>query len=152
MIAAIRVRGRVGIKKDIKDTLLMLRLTRANHAALLEENPSYNGMLQKAKDYITWGEIDQDTLTQLIRKRGRLMGGKKVTDDYINKNTDYSSIEEFSKALLDLNVTLEDAKIKPVFRLHPPRKGYEDTKKTYQEGGSLGYRGNKINALIKRMI
>lgn len=152
MIAAIRVRGRVGIKKDIKDTLLMLRLIRANHAVLLEENPSYNGMLQKAKDYITWGEIDQNTLIQLIRKRGKLMGGSKVTDDYINENTDYSSIEEFSKALLDLNVTLEDAKIKPVFRLHPPRKGYEDAKKTYQEGGSLGYREDKINTLIKRMI
>ena len=58
MIAAIRVRGRTGIKKDIADTLDMLRLTRINHAVLIEENPSYKGMLQKAKDYITWGEVD----------------------------------------------------------------------------------------------
>ena len=64
MMIALRVRGRTGIKKDIADTLDMLRLTRINHAVLLPENPSYQGMLQKGKDYITWGENDQETLTQ----------------------------------------------------------------------------------------
>jgi large subunit ribosomal protein L30 len=49
MIAAIRVRGRTGIKKEIADTLDMLKLTRINHAVLIEETPSYKGMRQKAK-------------------------------------------------------------------------------------------------------
>lgn len=68
MIIALRVRGRTGINRDIADTLDMLRLTRINHAVLMPDTPSYQGMLQKSKDYITWGEIDQETLTQLIEK------------------------------------------------------------------------------------
>ena len=151
MIAAVRVRGRTGIKKEIADTLDMLKLTRINHAVLIEENPSYKGMLQKAKDYITWGEVDQETVAQLISKRGKIAGGLKVTEDYIKENTDFSSLEELSKAVVD-GAKLEDSGLKPIFRLHPPRKGYENTKKTFTESGSLGYRGNKIGDLIKRMI
>ena len=63
MLAAVRVRGTVGVKGDIADTMEMLRLTRINHAVLINENPSYKGMLLKSKDYITWGEIDLETLT-----------------------------------------------------------------------------------------
>ncbi|MGZ7134255.1 MAG: 50S ribosomal protein L30 [Methanobacterium sp.] len=152
MIAAIRLRGRTGIKKDIANTLDMLKLTRINHTVLIEDNPSYNGMLQKAKDYITWGEIDQETVSKLLSKRGKITGNVKLTEDYLKDNTDFSSVEELSKALADSGNKLEDSGIKPVFRLHPPRKGYENIKKTFAESGSLGYRGNKINDLIKRMI
>ncbi|MEN4016952.1 MAG: 50S ribosomal protein L30 [Methanobacterium sp.] len=152
MIAAIRVRGRTGIKKDISDTLDMLRLTRINHAVLIEKNPSYKGMLQKAKDYITWGEVDQETVSKLLSKRGKIAGNVKLTEDYLKENTDFSSVEELSRALLDSGAKLEDIGVKLVFRLHPPRKGYEDIKKTFKESGSLGYRGEKISDLIKRMI
>jgi len=152
MIAAIRVRGTTGIKKDIADTLMMLRLNQINHAVLIDENPSYTGMLQKGKDYITWGEIDAETLAKVITKRGRLAGDVKVTDEYLKENTDYSSVEELAKAVVESEATLEDAGIKPVFRLHPPRKGYKSTKKTYNEGGSLGYRGENLGELIVKMI
>jgi len=152
MIAAIRIRGRTGIKKEIADTLDMLKLTRINHAVLIEENPSYKGMLQKAKDYITWGEVDQETVSRLISKRGKVSGNLKFTEDYLKENTDFSSVEELSKAVLNSEAKLEDSGVKPVFRLHPPRKGYENIKKTFSESGSLGYRGDKIGDLIKKMI
>lgn len=152
MIAAIRVRGRTGIKREIADTLDMLKLTRINHAVLIEETPSYKGMLQKAKDYITWGEVDEETVAKLISKRGKIAGNDKITEDYIKENTDFSSVEELSKAVVDSKVKLEDNGVKPVFRLHPPRKGYEDIKKTFVESGSLGYRGDKIGDLINKMI
>lgn len=152
MIAAIRVRGRTGIKREIADTLDMLKLTRINHAVLIEETPSYKGMLQKAKDYITWGEVDEETVAKLISKRGKIVGNDKITEDYIKENTDFSSVEELSKAVVDSKVKLEDNGVKPVFRLHPPRKGYEDIKKTFVESGSLGYRGDKIGDLINKMI
>ena len=152
MIAAIRVRGRTGIRKDIKDTLMMLKLTRINHAVLIEDTPSYQGMLQKAKDYITWGEVDVDSVTSLISKRGKLTGNVKITEDYIKENTDFSSVENLSKAVVESGANLEDSGIKPVFRLHPPRKGHKDIKKTFAESGTLGYRGDKIGDLIKKMI
>lgn len=152
MYLAIRVRGEVGVKRDIADTMKMLRLNRINHAVLIDENPSYHGMLLKAKDYITWGQIDQETLNQLLQKRGRIVGNKKITEDYLQENTEYSTLEDIAGAVLRSEIKLEDINIKPVFRLHPPKKGYEHTKTSFREGGSLGYREEKINDLVKKMI
>ena len=152
MYLVIRVRGTTGVIQGIADTLDMLRLNRISHAVLVDENPSYEGMLQKAKDYITWGEVDEDILAAMIAKRGRLPGNVKVTDEYVAENTDYDNIEELAKDVVESKVKLADVGIKPVFRLHPPRKGYEDIRLSVNEGGSLGYRGENINDLAKRML
>ena len=151
MIGVLRVRGRTGVKKGIQDTMSMLKLTRINHLVLLHEDPTYKGMLVKAKDYVTWGEIDVETISQIITKRGKILGNEKVTEEYIKEKTDYSSIEELAKAVVAGEATVEDAGIKPVFRLHPPRKGYEATKTSFKEGGTLGNRED-INELVSKMI
>ena len=152
MFLVIRVRGTTGVIQNIADTLDMLRLNRISHAVLVDESPSYKGMLQKAKDYITWGEVDAEFVSALIAKRGRLSGNVKVTDEYVAENSDYENIDELAKALVNSKVKLADVGIKPVFRLHPPRKGYEDIRLSIQEGGTLGYRGEKIKDLGKRML
>ncbi|MBD3228852.1 MAG: 50S ribosomal protein L30 [Candidatus Lokiarchaeota archaeon] len=150
----VRIRGKVKVRKKIEDTLNMLKLNRNNHAVLIRANESYLGMLQKVKDYITWGEIDKDTLTQLLRKKGMLEGRKKLTDEYLKKNTDFQSIEELSSAIFENKANIEDIyKVKPVFRLHPPKKGFRaKIKKGYSQGGALGNRKEEINDLIKRML
>lgn len=151
--AAIRVRGTVNIRGSISDTLKMLRLNRVNHCVILPNNPATEGMLRKAKDYITWGELRPETLAKLILKKGRLESGKGITDAYVKKNAKYKSLIAFSKAVCEDKekfVNLES--VKPVIRLHPPIKGYEGIKRTFVEGGALGYRGEKINDLIDRMI
>jgi len=151
--AVIRVRGTVNVRHDIKKTLQMLRLHRVNHCVIVEENESFKGMLQKAKDYITWGELDKDTLVELMKKRGRLIGDKPVDDEYIKRSTPYKSVEELAEAILDGKIRYRELPdIKPVFRLSPPRKGYEGIKRAYSVGGALGYRGRDINELIRRMM
>ncbi|MDO5850985.1 MAG: 50S ribosomal protein L30 [Methanobacteriaceae archaeon] len=152
MIAAIRVRGRTGINRDISETLDMLRLTRINHVVIIPENPSYKGMLQKAKDYLTWGEVTEETILALLENRGRLPGRKHLTEEYVSENTEYASITELAHALYESETTLKDNGLKPIFRLSPPRKGYEHTKRAFTEGGSLGYRAEDINALLSKMM
>lgn len=152
MFLVIRVRGTTGVIQNIADTLDMLRLNRINHAVLIEENPSYKGMLQKGKDYITWGEVSPEFVAKMIAKRGKIVGGKAVTDEYVAENSDYASIEELANAIVNSEVKLADLDIKPVFRLHPPRKGYEDIRLSIKEGGSLGYRGEKIEDLAAKML
>ena len=151
MFLVIRVRGTTGVNFDIADTLKMLRLHRINHAVLVEDNPSYKGMLQKAKDYITWGEIDSETLTEIISKRGEIVGGERITNEYVSDNSNYSSIEELADALINSKVKADDINMKPIFRLHPPRKGYEGIRLSINEGGSLGYRGKLIKDLAVKM-
>jgi large subunit ribosomal protein L30 len=153
LYAVIRVRGTVNVKPDIKRTLNLLRLTKVNHCVLLEENKIYKGMLQIVKDYTTWGEINKDILSNLITTRGLLVGDKKISEDYIKSSTSYKNIEELSQAIIDHKFNYKEIpEIKPLFRLNPPNKGYEGIKRSFHNGGALGYRGKEINKLIKRML
>lgn len=152
--AVVRVRAGIHVKPDIKRTLELLRLTRVNHCALIDDqNENYQGMLTKAKDFITWGELDKETAANLIKSRGKLRGGKPITDEYIKSATSYGSMEKLAEGLVDNKVSYDELpEVKPVLRLHPPRKGYRSIKNPWSQGGAVGYRGKEINTLIKRML
>jgi large subunit ribosomal protein L30 len=112
-------------------------------------------MLQKAKDYITWGNADAALVEKMITERGRLMGDKPITDEYVNENTDFASIKEFAAAIVAGDATVKDLpEMKRVFRLHPPvgPKGWGGLKRSFVVGGALGARGDEISALVERMI
>jgi large subunit ribosomal protein L30 len=150
---AVRVRGTVNVNPDIKKTLQLLNLTRTNHCVLLDENASVKGMLQVAKDFITWGEIDKDILTKLITTRGKLEGDKELTEEYIKSATSHKDIKQLSEAIVGNKFKYKEIPgVKPIFRLNPPKKGYQSIKKSFTNKGALGYRGKEINKLIVRMI
>jgi large subunit ribosomal protein L30 len=153
VFAVVRVRGIVNVKPDIKRTLELLRLTRVNHCVLLEENKVYKGMLQVVKDYTTWGEINKETLSKLINSRGMLVGDRKITEEYLKSATPYDTFDKLSQAVIDNKFRYKDIpEVKPLFRLNPPRKGYGGVKRSFTNGGALGYRGEKMNELIERML
>lgn len=153
LIAVVRVRGGINVKQEVLDTLRMLGLTRVNHCVLLNETPAYSGMIKKVKDYVTWGEIKSEVLEKLLRKRGRLAGDVRLTDEHIKSNTKFSGIGEFARAVHSGEVEISSLPgLKKVFRLRPPKKGYESTKRPFKDFGSLGYRGEQINDLLLRMI
>jgi large subunit ribosomal protein L30 len=154
IFAVIRVRGSLRVKPDIKETLSLLRLNRVNHCILMPDTPEYKGMLFKVKDYVTWGEVDVETLTELIRQRGKIEGGNPVTDDFIKSRSSFKDAGELAGAIVESGFRFKDLDgTKPIFRLSPPNKGgYEGIKRSFNNGGALGYRGKEINDLLKRMI
>ena len=153
MFAVIRVRGRPDVNVDVRKTMELMNLTRVNHCVLVADSDVAKGMLQKAKDYITWGEIDVATLAQMITVRGRLAGDLPITDEYVKANTEFATIAEMANAMISSGYRMKDTEgAKAVFRLHPPAKGYEGIKRSFPNGGALGYRGAAINELIARML
>ena len=153
-IAVIRVRGTVSRSTSLRKTLDLLRLNRTNHCVILDDRPTYKGMLQKAKDTIAWGELSHDSVRELLIKRGRLEGNKRITEEYIKKNTEFSSIDNFVTKFLNFEADLSDIQgLKPVFRLRPPLKGHhrKGVKYAFTLGGALGYRGSEIDKLITKM-
>ncbi len=153
---AVRIRGAPGMRRKILDTLKMLRMHKLNHGVLIWGTPSFEGMLVKCKDYISYGEIDEKTFIRLLRVRGRIEGNLTLTEEYIKNLTKYKNFRELAKALINGEIQYREKdiyKIKPVFRLHPPRKGHRGTvKKHYNEGGALGNVGIYINELIHKML
>ncbi|MEM1670471.1 MAG: 50S ribosomal protein L30 [Archaeoglobaceae archaeon] len=150
MLAVVRLRGTVDVHKKISETLRLLRLYRRYNCVIIPDTPSYRGMLQVVKDYVAFGEIDHEILALLLRSRGRLEGNKRLTDEYVKEKTGYSGIEEFAKAVVEGKAKLSDIPgLKPVFRLHPPRKGLKNIKWHYPRG-DLGYHKD-IKDLLYRM-
>jgi large subunit ribosomal protein L30 len=156
LIFAVRIRGSPGMKRKILDTLKMLKMHKVNHGVLVWGTSSFKGMLRKCKDYISYGEIDEKTLIRLLRVRGKVEGNHPLTEEHIKNLTSYKNFRELAKALLSGEIHYKEKdiyKIKPVFRLHPPRKGHRKSiKKHYSEGGTLGNVGIYINELIHKML
>ena len=119
MIAAIRIKGQVGLKSDINETLNRLRMRRKYSCVVLKGSKEEMGMIKKLRDFIAYGDIDDTTYKKLVEKRGKKQA---------------------------------DGKLKPFFRLHPPRKGIESKKHFGVGKGVLGNHGDKINELIERML
>jgi large subunit ribosomal protein L30 len=115
-LCVIRISGMVRMRREAMDTLDMMKLRRKYSCIVLEPTKPNLGMINKVKDFVTFGEISDDVYKLLVEKRGE--------------------------------------KGKTFFRLHPPIKGWErkGTKMSYNNGGALGDRGEKINELVKRMI
>lgn len=152
-LAVIRIRGVCDINKDVKATMSMLRLQKDCHATLVDNRPANLGMLQKAQHYLTWGEISKEALTLLLKKRGRLVGNKKLTDEYAQA-VGKKSLDELAEAIVKGDVELQSLpNMKPVFRLRPPSRGFRGTvKQSFVVGGATGYRGEAINKLLEHMI
>lgn len=150
MFAIVRLRGEVNVRPEIRDTLQMLHIHRVNHCVVVKEDPHFRGMIQKVKDYVAWGKIDDDTLAMLLERRGRLSGNRRLTEQFLKENTPYRSFKELAAAMNASSVSFKELGCKPIFRLHPARKGLKTTKKTAQQGGDMGFRQDLAD-LIKRM-
>ncbi len=121
-IAVIRIKGMIGLKKGIAETLYRLRL-RKKYVCVVLENPTETqmGMVKAVRNQVAYGEITDETYKQLKEKRG----------------------------LKDPN---NKGQIKPYFRLHPPRGGIDSKKHFGVKKGVLGDNKEKINDLILRML
>ena len=97
-LAVVRVRGISDIYHKVKETMELLHLNRNCHATFVDNRPAYVGMLKKAHHFLTWGEISKETIALLLKKRGRLVGNKKLTDEYA-KAIGYKTLDELAEAL-----------------------------------------------------
>jgi large subunit ribosomal protein L30 len=147
------VRGTISAKREARDTLDIMKIKKTHNAVIIDDRPSFIGMLYRVQNYVTWGEVTKEILSEMIKKRGRLAGNKRFSDEYV-KELGYKSIDDLANAIVNCKVEYwKLTNVRSVFKLHPPKKGYKGkTKKSFATGGEAGYRSEKINDLIKRMI
>lgn len=141
-IAVVRIRGIRNISPKIKKTLNMLNIEKINNCTVLDDTPQNMGMVKVCKDYVAYGPVSEKVLFELLRKRGE-KGGRMLRevmeDDEIKQAAGKIMHKEKVKDFVD-----------PVFRLHPPRKGYKTIKKPAPEG-DLGKRED-MDSLLRRMM
>jgi large subunit ribosomal protein L30 len=77
-LAVILVRGLVGVRHDIKETLAYLNLRKKHACVIVDDTPTIRGMLKKSQAYITFGPITEETLKELVTKRGEKSKENKI--------------------------------------------------------------------------
>lgn len=151
MRALIQLRGEVDMTSGQRDTLDMLNLGRVNHAALVPETDTYNGMVTKVNDFVAFGEPSVETLTLLLERRVEaLESSADVDEEWLAENTEYDSFEALAEALLDEETTLRKQGLSPTLRLHAPRGGHKGIKHPNSVGGELGHHED-IDPLLEAM-
>ena len=141
-IAIVRIRGRRKVSPKIANTLRMLNLERNNNCVVIDDSPQNMGMVNVCRDYVAFGPLKEETLVALLNKRGEKgsrMLNEIMEDEEIKSAAKKIMHEEKLRTFVD-----------PVFRLHPPRKGYKTVKKPAPEG-DLGRR-ESMDSLLKRMM
>jgi large subunit ribosomal protein L30 len=139
MRAIIQLRGEVDMTAGQRDTLDMLNVGRVNHAALVPESDTYDGMVAKVNDFIAYGEPSVETLALVLEKRADVLETDAAVDEaFLDEETEFDSFEALAEALIDEETTLREQNISPTLRLHPPRSGHDGIKHPDSTGGELG--------------
>ncbi|MBI2632026.1 hypothetical protein HYW75_03410 [Candidatus Pacearchaeota archaeon] len=115
-----------------------MRLRRKYTAILMKKSTENMKLLQKVRNFVAYGEIDKETLYDLLAKRAQVIGKVKINPEKIINQLDKKSLSEMS--------------IKDFFRLHSPRGGINTKRHFPKNKGVWGDNGKKINDLVRRML
>ena len=148
----VRIKGQADVPYWANTTLNLLNLEKKYRAIITPASASIDGMLKKIQHYVSWQEIDASTAKELLDKKGRKTGYKKITDKDISE-AGFKTIDELAASLSEGKTTMTKIKsLKPWFALSPPRQGFKrSTKRLYGQKGVLGH-NKELSTLIKRMI
>ena len=148
----VRISGQADVPYWAVTTMTLLKLEKKYRATIIPEQENTLGMLRKIQHYISWQEIDTETVKELLDKKARKSGYKKVTNEDIT-SIGFTSIDELATSLAEGKTSLSKLKpLKPWFALAPPRHGFKrSTKKLYGQKGVLGY-NKELSVIVKRMM
>ena len=148
----VRISGQADVPYWAVTTMKLLKLEKKYRATIIPEKDNTTGMLRKIQHYVSWQEIDIETVKELLDKKARKSGYKKVTNEDIT-SIGFTSIDELATSLAEGKTSLSKLKpLKPWFALDPPRHGFKrSTKKLYGQKGVLGH-NKELSVIVKRMM
>ena len=148
----IRIKGQADVPHWANTTLNLLKLEKKYRAIILPVKENTEGMLRKVQHFVSWQEIDLPTTKELLDKKGRRAGYKKITSEDISK-AGFKTIDELATSLSEGKTSMTKLKsLKPWFALSPPKHGFKrSTERLYGQKGILGH-NKELTTLVKRMM
>jgi large subunit ribosomal protein L30 len=147
----VRMRGTVNVPYWADTTLLSLNLAKKFRATIVPENNEYLGMLNRIRQLVAWCRVDNDTVKDLLNKKGKKTASQSLTASELSK--EYSDLDKLASDIANDSVIFSKLKgIKPWFALNPPRGGFKKSiKKQTNQNGVLGENKLLID-LVKKMM
>jgi len=160
LVFVVRIKGINKIAPKPRKILQLLRLLQINNGVFIRLTKATNEMLQIVQPYIAYGYPNLKTVRELIYKRGYGKVDKQripLTDNQIIEESlgKYGIVcmEDLIHEIFTVGPNFKQASnfLWP-FKLSNPTGGFRTRKfKHFVEGGDLGNREDKINALIAQM-
>jgi len=154
-----RIRGINCVAPQTRKILQLLRLRQIHNGVFVKLNKATITMLRLVEPYITYGEPNLKSVSQLIYKRGFGKVNKQripLTDNSIIAKAlgryGIICIEDLIHEIYTVGPNFKVANnfLWP-FKLSSPLGGYVKKGNHFTEGGDFGNREQEINKLIRRM-
>jgi len=155
----IRTAGINRLAPESRKILTLLRLRQLHNGVFVKLNKASITMLRLVEPYITYGEPNLKSVSELLYKRGYGKVNKQriplTNNQIIAANLGQFGIiciEDLIHEIVTCGPHFKEANnfLWP-FKLSSPLGGFEDKGKHYSEGGDAGNREEDINKLIRRM-
>ena len=148
----LRIKGQADVPYWATTTMNLLNLEKKFRATILPAKENTLGMLKKIQHYVSWQEIDISITKELLDKKGRKAGYKKITSEDLSE-IGFKTMDELASSLSESKSTLSKLKpLKPWFAMAPPKQGFKrSTKKLYGQKGILGH-NKELITIIRRMM
>ena len=148
------------IPKEIQLILARLNLKELNNAVILFYNKDNFKMVKLIESYVTWGYINKYMIEDLLRKRGSVTFGNNEPNELNNIDIENAlgklGIVCIEDIIFELSKETKNAKdvlnYLGYFKLEKNDEGFEKANISFEKGGNQGFRGDKINVLLKKMI
>jgi 60S ribosomal protein uL30 len=156
----IRIRGIIGVSPKVRKILQLLRLRQINNGVFVRMNKATISMLRLVEPYVAYGNPSVKSVRELIYKRGFGKIKKQripLTDNLIIEKAlgekGIICVEDLIHEIYTCGENFKAANnfLFP-FKMNSPKGGFARKLIHFNEGGSAGNRGKKIDALIKRML
>jgi large subunit ribosomal protein L7e len=154
-----RIRGINCVAPQTRKILQLLRLRQIHNGVFVKLNKATITMLRLVEPYITYGEPNLKSVSQLIYKRGFGKVNKQrvpLTDNSIIAKAlghhNIICVEDLIHEIYTVGPNFKAANnfLWP-FKLSSPLGGYVKKGNHFTEGGDFGNREQEINKLIRRM-
>lgn len=147
----VRMRGTVNVPYWANTTLQSLNLVKKFRATIVPESDEYSGMLDRIRQLVAWCRVDNETVKDLLDKKGRKTASQPLKKTDLPK--EYDSLDKLASDIANDAVIFSRLNgIKPWFALNPPRGGFKKSiKKQVPQNGILGENKLLID-LVKKMM
>ncbi|KAL9613669.1 MAG: hypothetical protein Q9167_001798 [Letrouitia subvulpina] len=160
LVFVVRIKGINKIAPKPRKTLQLLRLLQINNGVFVRLTKATSEMLKIVEPYIAYGYPSLKSIRELIYKRGYgkvdkqriALSDNQIIEDHLGK-FGIVCMEDLIHEIFTVGPNFKQASnfLWP-FKLSNPTGGFRTRKfKHFVEGGDLGNREDKINALIKQM-
>lgn len=156
----VRIRGIIGVPPKQRKILQLLRLRQIHNATFVKLNKATITMLRLVEPYVAYGYPNLKTIRDLVYKRGFGKVNKQrvpisenaVVEGVLGKHG-IICVEDLIHEIYTVGPHFKEAAnfLWP-FKLSSPVGGFKKKLVHFNEGGDAGNRGEKIHALVKKMI